>query len=68
LDGDGKPDLAVVNVAQTLVSTLPQYRQTAEVIAGRFLCGPNVDFATGANPISVALGDLDGDGKPDWRC
>src|SRR5439155_4829746 len=27
--------------------------------------GPKTDFATGESPQSVAIGDLDGDGKPD---
>ena len=29
------------------------------------LFGANTDFATGTNPIPVAIGDLNGDGKPD---
>ncbi len=29
------------------------------------LFGPRQDFATGSQPMSVAIGDLDGDGRPD---
>jgi len=63
LDGDGKPDLVVVN---SLSQTISVYRNTAvsgSIGAGSF--APKVDFATGVNPRSVAIGDLDGDGKPD---
>ena len=63
LDGDGKPDLVVVNSTSQTISV---YRNTAvsgTIGAGSFAL--KVDFATGVNPRSVAIGDLDGDGKPD---
>ena len=31
----------------------------------RTVVGPNTDYATGAGPVSVALADVNGDGKPD---
>ena len=60
LDADGKPDLAVAN---TSVSTVSILRNTSATGTISFL--PKVDYATGANPHFVAIGDLDGDGKPD---
>ena len=32
---------------------------------GTFSFAPKVDFATTSGPVSVTIGDLDGDGKPD---
>ncbi|MCH8012701.1 MAG: VCBS repeat-containing protein [Candidatus Marinimicrobia bacterium] len=61
LDGDGKLDLAVTNIASNSVSVL---RNTSDD-GGRITFAPRVDFAVGSGPRSVAIGDLDGDGKPD---
>ncbi|MFY8004907.1 MAG: FG-GAP-like repeat-containing protein, partial [Chitinophagaceae bacterium] len=67
LDGDGKPDLAVANFSLNLSSnSVSVYRNTAtsgSISSGSFAA--KVDFATGDGPRSVAIGDLDGDGKPD---
>ncbi len=63
LDGDGKPDLAVANIVSNTVSVLRNTSASGSIAAGSF--APKVDFATGASPNSVAMGDLDGDGKPD---
>ncbi len=63
LDGDGKPDLAVANYASGTVSV---YRNTS--ISGTIdnaSFAAKVDFTTGSNPIAVAIGDLNGDGKPE---
>jgi hypothetical protein len=60
LDGDGRPDLAVVENAYDIVCVL---RNTSA--SGSIGFAEKVDFATGSNPLSVAIGDLDGDGKPD---
>ncbi|MEO5647342.1 MAG: FG-GAP-like repeat-containing protein [Chitinophagaceae bacterium] len=65
LDGDGKPDLAVTNAAAG-VNTVSILRNTSTpgiISAASF--SPKVDFATGPIPRSVAIGDVDGDGKPD---
>jgi hypothetical protein len=59
-DGDGKPDLVVANVNSTTVSVL---RNTST--SGTVSFATKVDFGTGTNPYSVAIGDVDGDGKPD---
>jgi len=55
----------VVNLAQKHCFTLPQYRQQAEVLP-RFLCGQKKRrLQQYFNHVPVAIGDLDGDGKPD---
>jgi hypothetical protein len=60
VDGDGKPDLAVANQSSNTVSVL---RNTG--VAGTVSFAAKVDFTTGTRPSSVAIGDVDGDGKPD---
>jgi hypothetical protein len=59
LNGDGKPELVTANAA------IDQY--TVSVLANRgdgsFLA--KVDYATGRDPSSVAIADLNDDGKPD---
>jgi uncharacterized protein (TIGR02145 family) len=60
LDGDGKPDLAVTNFAANTVSVF-RNTSTGETIS----FDAEVHFATGTHPHSVAIGDIDGDGKPD---
>ena len=60
IDGDGKPDLAVANYSSTTVSVL---RNTST--SGAVSFATKVDLTTGTNPVSVSIGDIDGDGKPD---
>ncbi|WP_447637860.1 BspA family leucine-rich repeat surface protein [Flavobacterium microcysteis] len=60
IDGDGKPDLAVVNLNSNNVSVL---RNTSN--NGTISFAAAVHFPTLYFPISVAIGDLDGDGRPD---
>jgi len=64
LDGDGKLDL--VYGSQTTGQAVSVYRNTSTPgsITTNSLA-PNVDFATGGWANTVAIGDLDGDGKPD---
>jgi 6-phosphogluconolactonase (cycloisomerase 2 family) len=62
LDGNGKPDLAVANFGSASVSVFRNTSTSGSIVAGSFAA--KVDFATGTNPYSVAIGDLDGDGKP----
>jgi subtilase family serine protease len=63
LEGDGKPDLAAVTEINSLLSVFSNVSTpgsfTNSSLAAR------VDFATGNNPWGVAVGDLDGDGRPD---
>ncbi len=63
LDGDGKVDLAVVNQSSNNVSVLRNTSSTGSITASSFAA--KQDFVTGDEPNSVAIGDLDGDGKPD---
>jgi hypothetical protein len=60
IDGDGKSDLAAANLSSNTVSVFLN-TSTPGVVS----FAAKIDFATGANPISVCIGDLDGDGKPD---
>src|SRR5262249_14735423 len=58
-NGDGKLDLAVANATfnSNSVGVLPGNGD------GSF--GPPVDYATSPESLSIAAGDLNGDGKPD---
>jgi FG-GAP-like repeat/FG-GAP repeat len=66
LNGDGKPDIVVVN---TEVGTPTPRSDSVSVLLqdptspGQFL--PATDYPTGRVPNAVAIGDLNGDGKPD---
>ena len=60
VNGDGKPDLVVANYSGNNVSVLVNKGDGS----GTFLAA--VNYAAGGNsPYSVAVGDLNGDGKPD---
>ncbi len=60
IDGDGKLDLAVTNNQADSISVL---RNTSS--PGTISFASNVDFSTGSCPVGIAIGDIDGDGKPD---
>ena len=60
IDGDGKPDLAVISNDSNSLSVL---RNTSN--PGTVSFAAKVDFSTGTNPSSISMGDIDGDGKPD---
>ncbi len=62
LDGDGKPDLAVTN-AESSTNTVSVLRNTSTT--GSISFATKVPFAAGSIPRNVAIGDVDGDGKPD---
>jgi len=63
LDGDGRPEMAVANFAGATVSVFRNTAASGSITINSFAA--KVDFATGATPTSVVMGDLDGDGKPD---
>jgi hypothetical protein len=60
LDGDGKPEIVVANFGGTTVSI---FQNTSSI--GNITFAPRFDLTTPASPANVAIGDLDGDGKPD---
>ena len=60
LDSDGKPELAVANKDNSTVSIFRNNSTGSDI-----LFSPRIDYAAGTTPCDVAIGDLDGDGKPD---
>ena len=63
VNGDGKPDIAVANRISNTVSILQNTSTNGSIDASSF--NTKVDFSVGDEPVSLAIGDLDGDGKPD---
>ncbi len=63
LDNDNRPDLVVVNEQDNSVSVLHNESAAGDITTATF--ASHVDFATGSGPTSLAIGDVDGDGKPD---
>ena len=61
IDGDGKPDIVAAN---SYLGTVSVYLNTTPT-GGTISFASDVDFATGNFPEGVAIGDIDGDGKPD---
>ena len=62
-DGDSKPDIAVINNNTTNVSILRNTGSVGSITSTSF--ATKVDFTTGNNPVSLAVGDIDGDHKSD---
>ncbi len=62
INGDGKPDLLVVNALDNTVSVLLNTTATGATTAS---FSTQQAFATGVFPESVTVADIDGDGKPD---
>jgi len=60
MDGDGKPDIVVVNIANQTVSI---FRNNST--PGNVVIQPRFDYSTSTNSGRGALGDIDGDGVPD---
>ena len=67
LNGDGKLDLVTVNAGSGDPDAGPSGVSTVSVLLGKGdgSFAAKVDYPTGDFPISVVLGDLDGDGKLD---
>ena len=62
LNGDGKLDLALVNLGSNTVSVLLNTTAPGATISS---FSAKQDFVTNFSPASITLGDLSGDGKPD---
>jgi hypothetical protein len=66
LNGDGKPDLAIGNWAG---QSEKRKGEGVTVLLGDgkggFVLMPGSPFPTGAGPSRLAIGDIDGDGRPD---
>lgn len=60
MDGDGKPDIAVINNQSNSVSILLN-----NTTGGNLSFLPKHDLNTPSSPYSLALADLNSDGKPD---
>jgi len=67
LNGDSKLDLVSANCGLRSPDYLCRKSNTVSVLLNRGdgSFQTKVDFTTGRNPDSVAIGDLNGDGKPD---
>ena len=61
-NGDGRSDISVSNENSTSVSVFIN-TTTPGALTPSFTA--KTDFTTGNNPTSVAVGDMNGDGKPD---
>jgi gliding motility-associated-like protein len=60
INGDGKPDIAVVNQVDNTVSVLVNSSS-----AGHVNFYSRIDYPTGNYPRSALIDDIDGSGKPD---
>jgi hypothetical protein len=62
VNGDGKPDLAVVDSTDNMVSVLLNTTATG---AGTASFAAQQTFPVGGDPVALTAADLNGDGKPD---
>jgi trimeric autotransporter adhesin len=62
LNGDGRPDLIAVNDGDGNVSVLLNTTAPGASVAA---FAPQATFATGFGPYTVAVNDMNGDGRPD---
>jgi hypothetical protein len=62
INGDGRPDLVVVN---SISNTLSVLLNTTPAGAGTPSFAAQQTFSVGINPQAVAVGDFNGDGRPD---
>ncbi|MDR3625963.1 MAG: FG-GAP-like repeat-containing protein [Ignavibacteriaceae bacterium] len=62
VNNDGKPDIITVNVDDSTVSV---FMNSTEPGASTPSFSNKIDFHSGKSPVSVAVADINGDGKPD---
>jgi len=62
LNGDGEPDIVVANSNANTVSVLLNTTAAGAAVPS---FAPQVTFAVGTTPFAVAVGDFNGDGRPD---
>jgi len=67
LDGDGKPDLAVVNNGDATITLLQNACTPGNVNFNRGTDVPTGSVTSGS-PWALVMADFDGDGKPDIAC
>jgi FG-GAP-like repeat/IPT/TIG domain len=63
LNNDHKPEVIVGNMNNGNAGTVSIYRNISTV--GSILLDTKIDFPTANQPAGIAIGDLDGDDKPD---
>ena len=63
LDGDGRPDIVVINWASASMSVLRNLSTGGLLTTNSF--APALNFATPGGPVQIVAADLDGDGKFD---
>lgn len=63
LDGDGKPDIVVVNTNANVISIFRSLISSGTITTSSFDYIAN--YNTGAHPSYISISDMDGDGKPD---
>jgi trimeric autotransporter adhesin len=63
VDGDGKPDVAAVTQGSSKLSLFRNLSTPGSFSSSSLAA--RLNFTSGSNPYGVAIGDLDGDGRPD---
>ena len=63
IDGDGKPDLAVTAYLPQTFSVIQNLNNGGNLTSNSF--GPRIDYPLDGRGHTIAVGDINGDGKPD---
>ncbi len=63
VDGDGRPDLATTAYLPQIFSVFQNIGTGGNLTTNSF--GPRIDFPMNGRGHTIAVGDMDGDGKPD---
>ena len=63
-NGDGFPDIAAANPNSNTVSVFQNMNSAGSAISSSSL-GAEADFTTASLPYGLAIGDINGDGRPD---